>query len=270
MEKDPLPFFSHKTYKTIMATRLLGAANRGKLSSAAASLGCERSYLSRVINGKLQLTPDHAYGLSKFWNLTANEHTFFMKLVEWERSHQAAYRNALEKEVQTLRNQFNSVQTRAQRADLNADMLQAQYFSSWTYSAIHFLTSIPKYQSIESLSQRLSLPPALVSKVLENLRGQGMVDQKSGRWSYKSGEFHVPRTSPLVQLHHQNWRHRAILDAQDSENQSVHFTGVLTVSEHDRQVLKELILSFIARANAIAAPSKPETLVGLTCDLFEV
>ena len=74
--------FSFSTYKAIMAHHLLGATHRGELTRAAKVLGCQRSYLSRVISESLHLTPDHAFNLANFFKINHSEREYFLNLVE--------------------------------------------------------------------------------------------------------------------------------------------------------------------------------------------
>lgn len=268
MEKRSLYAFT--SYKQIMTERLTGDGCRGQMSAAAVAMGCQRSYVSRVIAGKPDLTMDHAFSLALYWKLDSNETHFFLKLVEFERATNAKYKANLNRELQALRERHRSVQSQIKRSSLSTEGFEAKYFSSWAYAAIHFLTAIPKFQSEASLAKHLSLPERLVLGILGELNAFGFVSKKGQRWIYQSGEFHAERGSSNVQLHHQNWRHRSLLNTLDSTNQSVHFTGVLTVSESDRDKLKEVVLTFLAEANAIAGPSKPETAVVLLCDFFDV
>lgn len=130
------------------------------------------------------------------------------------------------------------------------------------------MTCIPEYQSIPSIAHRLCTPVNVIEGVLQNLQNLGLVELKDDRWVYRGGEFHVPKNSPLVVFHHQNWRQRAVLDAQDFESAGVHFTGVFTLSHEDQVKLKELLVDFIGRANSLAVKSAPHELAVFTCDFF--
>jgi len=152
----------------------------------------------------------------------------------------------------------------------STDNLQLNYFSTWIWSAIHFLTSIPEYQSLENISDRLGLKLSVTLQFLEQLQTQGLIENQGQRWIYKSGEFHAPKDSPLVRLHHQNWRMRAVVDAQDLNSEGTHFTAVQTVSKNDYEKIKNLLLQFISEASSIAGPSTPEEGIVITCDVFKI
>ena len=262
--------FQFTSYKKLMKAFLVGDENRGQLTRAAEALNCQRSYLSRVISEELQLTPDHAFGLANFWKLSNEERDYFLLLVDFERGATPDYRAHVKSRIDEARKKYQSVQERAQRSGHTVEKVDAQYFSSWIWSALHFLTSIPQYQTIDALSDRLGLSEKALAFHLQELKSRGLVSESKGRWTYQSGDFHVPKDSPLVVFHHQNWRQRACTDAQNFAAGSVHYTGVHTVSVEDAEKIKEMILNFIADLNRVASPSSPEDGVVVTCDFFKI
>lgn len=262
--------FEFATYKAFLAHKLASEGQRGQLSRAAEAIQTQRSYLSRVLSEELHLTPDHAFKLAKFWRLTPPEREYFLILVDIDRAADPEFRAHLKERANALKDKHDSVQNRAERAQFSGEALQVGYFSSWVWSAIHFLTSIPAYQNEDALADRLGLKRERVLVHLEHLQELKYVEKKSGRWIYKSGEFHAPKNSPLVILHHQNWRNRAMMDAQELDGANVHYTTVQTLSRDDYERIKALLLEFIAESSRIAAPSKPEEGIALTCDFFKI
>jgi hypothetical protein len=107
-----------------------------------------------------------------------------------------------------------------------------------------------------------------VIECLETLQKWGFVKHAGNRWTYTAGEFHLPKESPFVLMHHLNWRTRAALDAQRPSSDSIHFTTVQTLSKKDITKLKELILQFVENCNGILQPSEPEEAIALACDFF--
>lgn len=264
------PLYSYNSYKSIMDDRLLGSEKRGQLSRASEYLNCQRSYLSRVISDKEHLTPDQAYLICQFWKLTTSEREYFITLVDYERAGHPEFKSFLKAKIIEMKKKYESIQERTQRQSFVTDNLQLQYFSSWISCALQFLTMIPQLQTVQALSERLSLKPQIVSDYLSQLQKQDLVEFKNNKWINKSNNFHLPKESPLVVLHHQNWRNRATLDAQNIQSDHIHFTGVYTVSITDYHRIKEMLLSFIADTNLLVGPSECEEGIALTCDLFRI
>ena len=128
----------------------------------------------------------------------------------------------------------------------------------------------PNSQSVGAVADRLGLSKATVPHFLEQLLSWGLVRQDGSSWIYAGGAFHLPKDSPLVIQHHQNWRARAILDAQIPGSSGLHYTNVQTVAKSDIPTLNELMLKFIADCKEILDPSPEEDVVAITCDVFRV
>lgn len=263
----PSPF-QFSDYKTAML-KYLRAGKRGALSRAAQAMGTQVSYLSRVMNSELHLTPDQAFLLSQHLRFSPRERKYFQTLVDWERAAHPAYRDQLAAEAKELRRQHEDLQERSRRPR-PVDSYSATYFSGWQWCAIHMLTSTPNGQSVAQLAERLALPRTQVQYFLEQLLAWGLVRRNGPKWEFASGEMHLPKDSPLVVFHHQNWRSRAVQNAQLQDTDALHFTNVQTMSAADWPRLKELVLQFLGDCNALLGPSPPEDAVVLTCDLFRV
>lgn len=265
-----MSFYETKDYKAIMAAALTGEGKRGELTRAAEFLNCQRSYLSRVLLEEMHLTTDHAFRLTQYFEYSTDERDYFLALVESERASSSDYRAYWRARADEIKQRQAELGGVTRRRDLSIDKLQVNYFASWTWSAIHFLVSIPEFQTPSAIAARLGLTPQVTTQMLEALQEQGLVEQSRGRWKYKAGEFHVDRSSPLVVFHHQNWRQRAVLDAQNAGNESLHYTAVQTMSRADADRIRARLMEFIREASQIAGPSTPEDAVALTLDFFRV
>lgn len=251
-----------------MAHYLLGDGKRGQMSRAAERLNCQPSYLSRVVNTDIHLTPDQAFLLTRFWHLGRSEEVFFRTLVDAERASDSEYRAELIRQIAELRSAQESLQKRTEKQSFPVAEMEALYFSSWHFSALHFLVCIPAFQTVRALATRLCINEVMVLSHLKILESLGLVREDNHRWLYSGGQFHIAKDSPFVVFHHQNWRGRALLDAQNFASEGLHYTTVLTLSQVDAGRLKQRLLEFISDSERIARPSEPEDSVVLTCDLF--
>lgn len=263
--------FQFSSYKSAMKHLLRGKEHRGALSRAAEAIGCQRSYLSRVMNSKVQLTPDQAYLLARHWSITGLQAEYFQALVELERASDRHYRDAVQARIDQMRKAHESLTEKLKRPLPNIQSeQQALYFSSWVWSALHFLTSSPECQTVARLSARLGLPDAVVISYLEQLEKMGMVRRDHQRWIYGGGHFHLPSNSPYTVMQHQNWRSRAVIDSQNSNSGGIHYTNIQTISQEDFRRTKALFLDFIDDCKSIFDPSEPGTAIAMTCDFFEI
>ena len=79
--------FESLDYKRYMRQQIAAHGDvYGYKSRLAAAAGCQKSYLSQVLNGAHDLTLEHAAGLAAFWQLPRLDGEYFMELVNWARA----------------------------------------------------------------------------------------------------------------------------------------------------------------------------------------
>ena len=242
----------------------------GVLTQIAKAAGCHRPYLSKVMDEEAHLTSSHLYSLAKFLKFTDLQNEYFLRLLEIEKAANSSYRKYLVEKNEELRKRERKLDRVVSRQPLQPDAKDMVYHSTWIWSAVHILTSIPAYQTAKAIAEKLGLPATQVESVLQTLQSWGSVKNDKGRWKYLANEHHVPGDSPLVAFHHSNWRQRALADAQRQDAESLHYTVVQSVSRADFERIRQLVREAIAKAAKIAGPSNEETAFCFTCDVFEL
>jgi hypothetical protein len=147
---------------------------------------------------------------------------------------------------------------------------QAAYYATWVNAAVHMLTTIQAFQTIEALAERLKLPIDVVRHSLHTLRGLNLVRNDGGRWVPSQVAIHVPRDSPMNAVNHAQWRERAVLDALLGRRESVHYTAVYSLSVSDATYFQQLVIDFIDKTREVVAPSREEDVVCFNCDFFQI
>ena len=227
---------------------------------------------AKALRGKVDLTPEHATGISGYLGLDKLESRYFLNLIYQARAGTPALKSALKEELRELRDSHRLVTERIAAAGISVPRteIESQYFSSWIWAAVHVATSIEKLNDSRAIAQYLGLTISRVQAVLEQLQAWGLVRFVEGRWTYEGGSFHLPKSSTLTEANHVTWRQRATADIQKNSRESLHYTSVFTLSQADLEALKESILQSIEKGRKIIGPSKPEELMCLAVDLFRV
>ena len=263
--------FSHDDYQTYLKERLQSSDEAwGNVTRAAKAANCQRSYLSRVMNGHIHLTPDHAFKLSRYWELSPLEENYFLGLVEKARAGSKEYREHIEAKLFSLKQENENLSKRLERSSIEPGEKELTYYSAWYWSALHILVSIPQFQTVSEISKKLNLSPETVQSSLSTLQKFGLVKFENQKWRFSSTDIHIGKNSLLVGLHHNNWRQRALLHAQEKANSGIHYTTVQTMSRSAVEKIKQMLLQFIDESSKVAGPSKEEELVCITCDFFQV
>lgn len=262
-------FFREKSYKSILSRLIEESGSRGMVSKIADAIGCQRSYLSQVLHSKVQLTKDQAWNLCHFFAFSQEEARYFEALVDFDRAASASYRKHLQQELEKIRIDASKIAKQFTQSTEFKDSEVYQYCYTWVPCALHALSSIPAFQEPEKMATRLGLSRGKVNKILNLLKNQGQVEQKKGKFEFSGESRFIPKDSPYVTLHHQNWRQLAVEDAQDTKSQDLHYTMVQTMSREDFEKIRAMILDFISKTKKIADPSNPEILTAFTLDFFE-
>jgi uncharacterized protein (TIGR02147 family) len=259
-----------KSYKKAIK-RLIAESDtpRGMVSKIADFIGCQRSYFSQVLHSKVQLNKDQAWAVSRFFGLNALQTRYFELLVDYERAATSAYKKHVESQMHELRKQSENLAPRFSANRKFDEELARLYYSSWIPSAVHILSSIPDYQRIETMVNRLGLSPEILLKNLNALAEHGLVKTQQNKWIYAGGASYVPKDSACVSQHHQNWRTLACEDSRAVSSSGIHYTMLQSMSEIDYEMIKAIIVEFIERTKKIAEPSEPQVLTTLNIDFFQ-
>lgn len=260
--------FSYTDYRKFIKARIdADKDNWGLISRLADAAQFQRSQLSRVLGGHLQLTMDQAFGIADYWHLSHEETNYFLKLVEFERSGNKKYRERIGRELNEMRKENEDLSQRVNRPTADANAMH--FYSSWIWQALHAIVTIPELQTASAIAKRLNFPTEFVLSCLRGLKEMGYVSESGGKWQRTAAFSHLPKNSPIVSLAHRNWRERAIHDAQMRQD-GLHYTAVQTVSREDFEKIKTMLLKNIDEYNKVARPSKEEELVCFSCDWFMV
>lgn len=263
--------FTFKDYKTFLKACIReGQPKWGYVSKMADMAGCQRSYLSRVLNSEVHLTPDHLYNIGRFLALNDSESEYLLNLLESERASLPEYRSRIDKKLAKLKIDHENLQNKVKRPAAPFSEREFIYYSDWIFSALHIIVSIPQFQTSRAIAEHLHLPVKDVEARLQILKQWNLVKYENRKWLFGGSELHVQKNSPLVSLHHNNWRQRAVLKAQSPNEKNVHFTVVQSVDAQAWDKIRSKLIKFIEEASHIANPAKEEKLICLTCDCFEV
>lgn len=236
----------------------------------ARAVGCQTAYISQVILGQAHLSAEQAEKLAQFLKFSEEETGYFLLLVQKDRAGtESLHRHCLKqiKKTQDYRAQLkNRVDA---KTELNAEA-QATYFSSWLYSAIHVLTTIPEFQKRSKIADHLKLPLPVIDDALKFLSAVQLVKDEGGALKPGIARMHLPHDSPLVSKHHINWRMQAVRDLELHSDESLHYSSCVSLSRKDAVVIREQLLKTIESIKRQIKTSPEEVLFSFCLDLFEI
>jgi len=259
MEKDIFEFKSYKQY-LIYHLGTLGR-RKGLKSALAKAINCQPTYISQILNGHAQMSLEQAEAANRFLNHTEEESHFFLLLVQFEKAGTKPLANYFNNQLQRALNERMVLTKRVGKAKVLSKIDQSEYYSSWTYAAIHIATTISELNSPNKIASFFNLNIQIVNKVLSFLINRRLIS-KGPDGSFDSGDVTVRlgNNSPNIIKHHTNWRLFAI-DALEKETiNDLHYSGIVSLSEKDAFKIKDSI--------KVIKDSKEEELFCLNLDFF--
>lgn len=262
--------FEARDYKAYLSA-LAEARPRGFRKSLAEATGCQTAYITHVLNSSGHFSLEQAEAASRFLGFTREETRYWLALVEYNRAGTPTLRRVLSEQLTELRERHLLLRKKVGiQATLSREN-QAIYYGSWHYAAVHMAITVPALQSRAALARSLRVPPRKLAQVLEFLISVGLVVQQGDRLTTGKTLLHLEKDSPSIFKHHANWRIRA-LDAlhDDSGEEAVHYSSVVTLSAEDAQKLRALISRHLGEWIHLVKDSREERVYGLGLDFFRV
>jgi len=262
-------FDDYKKYiKKIFDTEVEGRGRRSKLAEA---LHCQTGFISQVLNGETHFSLEHGIKINHFLGHNKDEEHFFMLLLQKGRAGSHDLEEYYASQIKFLREKKQEIKNRI-AVDATLDEKDYHiYYSQWYFAAIHILSSIPHFQTREAMAQKLQLPLALVTTVLEFLLLKGLVVQKDNLYKIGHTRIHLDKKSPLISKHHTNWRIEAIKSLEHEKSEvDLHYSSILSLAKKDALKIREFLLELLEKSEPILRDSPEEELCALCIDLFEL
>lgn len=264
--------YSYQVYRPYVQERIrtVYGKSRGVLSSMACAIGCKPSYLTQILKGNANLSLEQADKLNSFLAHDESESDYFLLMVERERAGTVGLKQYFAKKMKQIELKKDNLSVNLNLKSNGAVDIQQEFFKFWYYSAIHTLTSIPKFQDPDAIAKKLNLSLPLVTSALNKLVDLKLVNRKNGRYTVAKTSLHLPHDAAMINAHHINWRLQSIdrLTCR-GEDRDLFYTSVASVSRSDFLRIKTLLTKVIGETKEIIRDSNEETLISFNIDLFE-
>lgn len=263
--------YSYSTYKDFLKGYIKENRQKGLISQIAGICGCDRTYLSQVLNGKADLTPDHLIRFCESLNLDETESRYLLMVLLRDRSSSPVARKTWAERIDKLKKDGRVLTEKIyanEKPGEIPDDLRTLYYSSWLYTAIHTLTSIEEFQTVDAISTKLNVPGAHVTKVLRDLVEMKVVLKEKDRYVHNGGNIYLQRESPQSYSHHMNWRMRSV--ERSTQIEDIHYTNIFSVDVKDVDKLRAQIVKLIDDQRKLVASSGAETACAFACDFFVI
>lgn len=265
--------FNYSDYKAYLNAYLkqLPKQGHGEARKIAKHLGVSSTFVSQVLSNLRDLNLEHTELLSEYLGLSALEGDYLFHLVLFERAGSVRLKRYLEKKIKALREQSLQLMNRLDVKKILSDADKAIFYSSAIYSAIHLYSSTGKNgRSLEEIMNRFELTRARATEVLRFLKDCGLILESEKKFQMSTQSTYLSQDSPHLIKHHSNWRIKAIQTAEVLDSKELMYTGQVSLSEKDFEILREDMASLIKRFLERVHASPAEEIACLNIDWFWV
>lgn len=241
---------------------------RGYRKQLAECAGCQQAYLSHVLSGNAQLTPEHAEALCRFWDLRPLESEFFFQLVQFKRAGTPALRERFGKRLAEIRAEWEKESDTYSKPNAGDIDRASVCYRTWKHSAVHILLTVPQMQKPQNLAKALQLDGEEVLEILNDLASAGLALATESGWQSTQAQIHTTQKDFFAEVHHRNWRLRALEARRHSSHKQIRYTMLHTLSSADYAKVCELIEQLIQDSRAVIEPSREELGACMILDYF--
>ena len=241
-----------------------------KKSDLAAYLNCQPAFISQVLGkGKTHFSHDHLYQSGKFFQLNDEQINYLLLLLSRDKASHFELKRYYEKRATEYKERRNSIKRQLSKKTQSLTVEdQATYYSHWAYMTFHMAASLEKFHNEKSFFKHFKLDQSFIRNVLHFLISKGLI-QDEGHLNIGKTRIHLEKKSPFLKMLHQNLRQKAIKELTKTDEFSLHYSSVLTLSKKDSLKIRQMVLDFIKSKEKILAPSNNEELVILNIDYFK-
>lgn len=241
------------------------------LSKIAEKISVQAPYLSNVIKEKSHLNADQVYRLAEVFNLNNYEQSYFLLLLEWDRSQ-------LQTRKQSLKDQIDSIRKKELQTEnyIKSPKIQkmtpelSEFFLNPQLQVIYFLTGIDKYcNDSEKMAKTLKVDTPKVNELLDKLLELGFINKESGRITRSKKSYHLPKDSPLREPHQKLMTYAGIQHKQLlPDHLKYQFSVLFTSDPETHEKIRQEFLNFISKMEEWVKESPAEEVYQLHIDLF--
>lgn len=265
--------FEYTSYKSYLNDWIRSNPNkkRGLKSELAIAARCQTTYISQVLHGDKNFSPEQTELINLYLGHSGEEAKFFMLLVSRQRAGIPELRNRIETELENEKEKHRDLKERlkSKKQELTPE-IQSKYYRAWYNVAVHICLTIPELRTKESISKSLNISAAKVTEALDFLTSVGLAEKK-GSEHFTGTNVTFIGDSPYLLHHHMNWRHQAIRSIEMDKKEDFHYSSVISIPRKDVDKIRSLILKNIEEMREIwKNATNEEELHSICVDFFQI
>lgn len=243
----------------------------GAVKNLAQHLKCHSTYISQVVNEKAHFSNEQAVNFCLYFQLNEEETEFFINLVNRDRAGSAEAKAHFDKMIKRQLEERSNLKKRWHTTNTLELEPGLQYYETWIPQAIHILSQIDQYQTIDAISSALKVDRTKTVDILKMLDTIGLIEFQNGKVKTIVDSIHLEKKSPLHAKFLANWRLKAIEDLSYGRDQSgINYSSVVSLSEEAQLKIKSIILRHLEETRDLIIKSKSEKLCVYNLDFYSL
>ncbi|RYZ76768.1 MAG: DUF4423 domain-containing protein [Proteobacteria bacterium] len=258
-------------YRSYLMNKLGGEGSRtGERKRLAESIPVHTTFISQILKGRADFSLEQAEHINSFFGHMDDEGEYFLLMLLKDRAGSGKLKTRFERKIEALREDRINIKKRLSVDSEITSQDRERFYSSYLYGAVHVLSAIPKYKTVDSLAGGLRLPLMQVKELVDFMLRIGVLKEENSKLSPGSGHVHLGNESELILRHHSNWRLHTLSNLQLLDKDDLHYSACLSLSQADAFRVKESMLSNLKANVDIISASPEEVAYVMSFDFYKL
>lgn len=263
--------FNYSDYISFLSKKVGShGARTGHKQQLAKAMGCQQTYLSKVLNKQAHISLEQAIGAAEHFGFSSEETEYLLCLVSQARAGTNKLKNHYKQKTKALQLKMLAVENQVNVDEFLSPEQQRIYYSHWAYAGTHVAVALKQCTDVETVAKLLQLTRERAAEIVEYLLQTGLVVISKGQLVPGPTHIHLKKNSPDVIKNHTNWRLKALESISDSSPNDFHYTVVASLSKNDVNYFKGQLIEWVKEFLSKVETSKEETIYCQTIDFFRV
>lgn len=267
--------FTETDYRKILKTAVSERkkiAPKCNFQHLADAMRVQKSYLSRVVNGSANLSPDQLFLVCEYFEFDEKQRDYVFLLLEYARCGSKKYREAVLGKIRRIQARYLETKEHLKAKSVTGNSSGSEtYYLDPLHQIVHIALSIARYQSdLALLAHDLRIPVERLLSAVQKLEQLGIISrEKNGAIKTLVKNVHLPRTSPV----YTSWRNQLkLISMQQLQNlgpsDSYSFAVVFSADIATRRLIQSRFLEFLKEVEEMVGKASNKNVFQLNFDLF--
>ncbi len=243
---------------------------RGNQAHLAEHLDCRSSFLTQVIDEKVDLSLEQTLKVSDYLGFNKNEKLAFLHMVQREKVYDLKEKHFFDEQIESLKSKNSRVKERINLAEELSEEAKYQYYSSWIYGATHILCAFSWIKTVDDIVKEIGVDRPSVNEAVQFLLQHQLIALKNNQLTIGKQQIHLADDSKNIFSHHMNWRLRAIEKMSSQKKQALNFSSLIGISKKDVEPIRDILVNAISEINKVVVKSGEEKAYIINMDLLDL